>query len=159
MGYTGQWGILHKGAVERLIEHEAKPSATYVFASRLRPCTTVPMVHERKQCFNWFTTAATYCICLIKCQSRLVAALELLQHLWMCAEQNTCSRPSQILAVANIQVAHTDVNKSHDSMAISKQAESLQELQFKDCRKQSIMHFLEAMDFFIFLPEFNKCHS
>lgn len=55
---SGQWGILHKGAVETLIEHEAKPSATYVFASRLRPCTTVPMVHERKQCFNWFTTAS-----------------------------------------------------------------------------------------------------
>ena len=46
-----------------------------------------------------------------------MAAIELLQHLWKCAEQN--SRRSQILAVANIRVAHTDVNKSRGSMAIS----------------------------------------
>ena len=54
-----------------------------------------------------------------------------------CAERN--SRRSRILAAANIRVARAHVNKPRDSMAISKQAESIQWLQFKDCRKHSIM--------------------
>ena len=48
--------ILHEGCVERLIQHEAKPSA--VLASRHAPSAIFPALHERDRCFNWFIVSA-----------------------------------------------------------------------------------------------------
>ena len=64
-----------------------------------------------------------YRIHSIRRRSRLVAALDC-RLTSRCAERN--SRRSRILAAANIRVARAHVNKPRDSMAISKQAESIQ---------------------------------
>jgi len=42
--------ILHKGVVDRHIQHEVKPSA--IFAPRPDPHAIFPVVHERKRYFN-----------------------------------------------------------------------------------------------------------